>query len=358
MTDLAVVTHFGGPPTLEKNPQSPYPPAPGADEVLIRHVAVASNPKDWKMSHWKIFEGIEGNDVAGHVEAVGSDVRGFKAGDKVAAFTYMARHNKYGAYQSHSLCPAHTVFPLGPKTSFEDAATLPLAAMTAAIGLFRRLGLPEPSADGVPSADAKGKGVLIWGASSSVGAFAVQLAKIAGLYVVGVAGGSAALAKELGSDAVVDYRGKDSAVADLKAAMAAAEGVAFRHAYDAISAKSGGSTTTLQLAEALQPEGGRLTTVLPTKEETEPEAAGMPKNVAIDRTMVGTAHDKAKDGEFAEKWFRIMGDWLENGKFKANAVKLVPGGLAGVLEGLKLLQEDMVSGVKLVYHPDETPKGK
>ena len=107
----------------------------------------------------------------------------FAVGDKVAAFTPMARGPAYGAYQSHSLSPANTVFPLGPNTRFEDAATLPLAVMTAAIGLFVRIGAPEPSADGTSNPDAAGKGVLIWGASSSVGAFAVQLAKRAGLYV-------------------------------------------------------------------------------------------------------------------------------------------------------------------------------
>lgn len=56
----------------------------GADEVLIKNVAVASNPKDWKLAKWGYFEGIEGNDVAGYVEAVGSDVKGFHKGDRVS----------------------------------------------------------------------------------------------------------------------------------------------------------------------------------------------------------------------------------------------------------------------------------
>jgi NADPH:quinone reductase-like Zn-dependent oxidoreductase len=82
---------------------------------------------------------------------------------------------------------ASTTFPLGPKTSFEEAATLPLAAMTAALGLFVKLKIPEPDENGEEprkaAAAADREPILIWGASSSVGSFAVQLAKKAGLFV-------------------------------------------------------------------------------------------------------------------------------------------------------------------------------
>lgn len=58
-----------------------------ANEVLIKNVAVASNPKDWKLAPLGMYEGIEGNDVAGYIEAVGSDVKDFKKGDKVSCTT-------------------------------------------------------------------------------------------------------------------------------------------------------------------------------------------------------------------------------------------------------------------------------
>ena len=79
--------------------------------------------------------------------------------------------------------------------------------MTAAIGLFRRLGIPPPPEDTIitptgVSADA----IVINGASSSVGSFAVELAKRAGLYVVGIAGNGSPYAKDMGADVVVDYR--------------------------------------------------------------------------------------------------------------------------------------------------------
>ena len=58
-------------------------PTPGKDGILVKNVAVASNPKDWKIPEWMSFEAVEGNDIAGYVEAVGSDVTDFKKGDKV-----------------------------------------------------------------------------------------------------------------------------------------------------------------------------------------------------------------------------------------------------------------------------------
>lgn len=255
----------------------------------------------------------------------------------------MATENRFGAYQTHSICPAWTTFPLGPKTSFEDAATIPLAAMTAAIGLFVRLKMVEPHADGSANPDAKGQGVLVWGASSSVGAFAVQLAKRAGYYVVGVAGAGAQLAKEYGCDVVVDYRAADVG-AQLKKAMAAS-GCTFRHAYDAHSAASGNTTSFGELAQALQPQGGGVTLVLGISKKV---AAGLPKNVEITNTNVGSAHNMKTDGAFARRWFRQMARWMEEGKFKPNKVRIIPGGLAGVKEGLRLMEEGKISAEKCV----------
>ena len=59
-----------------------------ANEVLIKNVAVASNPKDWKLAAYGMYEGIEGNDVAGHIEAVGSEVKDLKTGDRVSCSTH------------------------------------------------------------------------------------------------------------------------------------------------------------------------------------------------------------------------------------------------------------------------------
>jgi NADPH:quinone reductase-like Zn-dependent oxidoreductase len=217
--------------------------------------------------------------------------------------------------------------------------------MTAQIGLFKRLALPPPPEDG-SDAPSNGQVVVVNGAASSVGAFVVQLAKKAGYAVVGTAGSSAKVAQDLGA-VVVDYRGKS----DDELAQAIKEEVdkvgKLAGTYDAVSTDS----TVDFLAKVVDGSGGGLiTTVLPTRGEEKPDS--IPSSVKVVRTMVGTAH--SDDSEFAKKWYRIIGGWLDQGKFKANDVKVLPGGLDGVAEGMDLLEQGKVNGVKFVYRISET----
>jgi NADPH:quinone reductase-like Zn-dependent oxidoreductase len=334
---------------------SPSVPSPSSSEIVIKNVAVASNPKDWKLSTWGMFEGIEGNDIAGTVIAVGSDVTEFSIGDRVGSFTPMATHDKYGAYQRYTVTPAATSWKLG-SASYEEAATLPLAVLTAVLGLFdkARLDLEEPSSSGKPQGDHSKESVLIWGASSSVGSFALQLAKLAGYHTIAIAGRSSALPKRLGADVLLDYTGKSDE--QLKEEILAAEkslggGSQIVAAYDAVTSE----TTTGVLVQALSASpalpGGRakkITTVLPSKLEGEHTSSGT-STVQVLRTMVGDAHTGSEEQkELLSRWIRQVGAWLDQGIFKPNVVKVVPGGLAGVKEGLKLLQDGKVSGEKLV----------
>ncbi|KAH8110042.1 chaperonin 10-like protein, partial [Phellopilus nigrolimitatus] len=148
-TQLGVLT------TKSSNVLQTFPvPSPGKNEVLVQNVAVASNPKDWKVPlRFDSYAFIEGNDVAGKIVKVGEGVTEYKGGERVAAFTKTVRttDNKYGAYAQYSVAPASTTFPLPESTTYEEASTLPLAVMTAAIGLFKRLAIPEPSFPAITS---------------------------------------------------------------------------------------------------------------------------------------------------------------------------------------------------------------
>jgi NADPH:quinone reductase-like Zn-dependent oxidoreductase len=292
-------------------------------------------PPDWKLSKWGFFEGIEGNDIAGYVVKAGSKVTAFKVGQKAGAFTPMGKHDKYGAYQGSTVTPEHTAFAIGENTSFDQAAALPLAALTAVVGLFVKLKLPEPTADGKPVPGADKTGLLVWGAGSAVGGYVIQLAKLAGLHVVAVAGSSTQHAKDLGADVVVNYRSDDV----VSAVKEAASKVPIKHAYDAISEPP----TTETIATILsQLDGGTITTLLPTDYLN----GKLPSNVTVDRTSVGSAH--AEDAALAEKWIRQIAAWVDDGTFKASPVQVVQGGLGGVPQGLKLLEEGKVNAAKLV----------
>jgi NADPH:quinone reductase-like Zn-dependent oxidoreductase len=178
-------------------------------------------------------------------------------------------------------------------------------------------------------------GIVVWGAGSAVGGYAVQLAKKAGLYVVAIAGSSTQHAKDLGADEVISYKTDDVASAIEKAA----QKVSIAHAYDAISEPP----TTETLVKALgKLKGGIITTVLPTEYDSEDSSS----NVKVVRTMVGQSHEE--QAEFAQRWIRQIARWVDEGSFEAGNVKVIPGGLDGVKEGLRLLEEGKVNATKLV----------
>ncbi|GJN89643.1 hypothetical protein Rhopal_002630-T1 [Rhodotorula paludigena] len=316
-------------------------PTPGPGEVLIKNVAVSSNPKDWKIPLYMApYTAVEGNDVAGYVEAVGDGVTKFKKGDKVAAFTIMKTDDKYGAYAEYSVSPSNTAFKLGENTSFEDAAALPLAYGTAAVGLFKRLGYPEPGADG-----ARDGALLVYGGATTVGVYVIQLAKLAGLHVVAVAGSSQDVPKQYGANEVIDYRDKsnEDLVKEIKASNG---GQGVHYIYDAVSE---GNTPEVCL-DVLKPAGGAYTYVLPLNEEV---LGFLPSNIRQQRTLVATAY--GEDSDFAEKWYDYVGEAIEKGEFKAQKVTVIPGGLEGVKEGLRRLQQGEARGEKYVYRIAETP---
>jgi len=179
-------------------------PTVDAHEVLVRVRAASPNPWDWHFMRglpyisrpqagWrKPKNEVLGGDVAGHVEAVGKDVTRFRPGNEVFGFV---GHGAFAEYVS----TREDVLALKPAgVSFEQAATIPLAGMTALQGLRDRGGL------------AAGERVLIVGASGGVGTFAVQMAKAFGAHVTGVCSTrNVELVKSIGADHVTDYTNDD-----------------------------------------------------------------------------------------------------------------------------------------------------
>jgi NADPH:quinone reductase-like Zn-dependent oxidoreductase len=117
---------------------------------------------------------ILGNGVAGIVQETGNAVSKFKKGDRVVTDTpsYKVKEAKYGGWQKYVIGKEATTAEIRDSTSFEDAASIPYALLTAVAGLHLKLGMEKPGSN-----IKKGGKVLIWGASGSVGGYAVQYAK-------------------------------------------------------------------------------------------------------------------------------------------------------------------------------------
>jgi NADPH:quinone reductase-like Zn-dependent oxidoreductase len=196
----AVIRGYGGAERLEIRDMPR--PEPGSGQILIRVRAAGVNPIDWKIRQGKMrlvmparFPLVLGFDAAGVVEAVGPEVPDFEPGDRVYACLDQ-RHG--GAYAEYALAAQAVTAAIPAALSFEEAAAIPLAALTALQALRDKANL-QP-----------GDEVLINGASGGVGHFAVQIARILGARVTGVASErQREMLLALGADRFLDYAQED-----------------------------------------------------------------------------------------------------------------------------------------------------
>ena len=276
----AVLDKFGHVDVMELR-ELPIPEV-GDDQVLIKVAAAGINPIDWKIREgWmsdrygKEFPMVLGFDASGTIEKVGSGVQGFTPGDAVFARSNVGAG---GCYAEYVVLNANTVVHKPDRLSDEEAAAMPLAALTALNGL-RDVGRVKP-----------GHKVLINGASGGVGVYAIQIAKNMGAQVTAVcSAGNSDLVRELGADAVIDYTRQDPL----------ASGDTWDLIYDAV-----GSLKYLQAREHLTPEGVYMTLV--------PVAD-------IDFFFPGQTEIKARGGYFLV-WaptaadLKILADWVDEGR--------------------------------------------
>jgi NADPH:quinone reductase-like Zn-dependent oxidoreductase len=231
----AIVFHNYGSPDVLKL-EEVQKPTPRDSEVLVKVHAAALNAGDWhvlrgELLHRLVGTGLRkpkqkilGDDIAGRVEAVGRNVKQFQSGDEVFGTC------NYGGFAEYVCVPKTDWLALKPANiSFEEAAAVPIAGITALQGL-RDKGQVQ-----------SGQKVLINGASGGVGTFAVQIAKSFGAEVTGVCSNRKKdLVRSIGADHVIDYTQEDFTRSGKR--------------YDMIFA-AGGHHSILDYKRALDPEG-------------------------------------------------------------------------------------------------------
>ncbi|CAI0644556.1 unnamed protein product [Colletotrichum noveboracense] len=310
-------------------------PTPSPGQLLIRTIVPQASPSNY------------GDDIAGYVEAVGEGVLGFSKGDRVAAFHEMGA--PHGSYAEYSIAWADSAFHIPAHITFEEAATIPLTAMMAALGLYQRLGLPLPW-----SAITEPLPLIIYGGATAVGSYAIKLAALSNIHpIIAVAGNGTSYVNTLldksKGDTAIDYRQREAHTLE-KIKEAAGENPII-YALDTVSE----SNTLRMIDRALAPGKGKIANLLPSSPKNELSSE-------LTFTMVGTIHASKStnswpalgDREFGTLFCSFFGRGLQEGWFHGHPYEVRTGGLDALGQVLRDLEAGKNSAKKYLVKIAET----
>lgn len=333
-------------------------PGPIGNEVLVRVQAVALNPVDALYTFHPLATDasqrrVVGSDFAGIVEQT-HDTTSLKVGDRVAGFLQGASsiNDRPGAFAQFAVVAHDLVWHVPDSMTFEEAATISLCGLTAAQALFNpnRLGLTAPwlgNEKGQKPTVANHKTLLIYGASTSVGLYAVQLAHASkeNILLIGVASTKHAemlRAAPYSFDHVLDRNTNwDLELRQLT------KGQGVDLAFDCISE----GDTVLRISKAVKP-GGRLAVVRSLQGGAWKSDEKSPSKPSYGAVWEGLGEEVLYNGmklpantaarAFAVKFYRWLSD--SNSRLRANRIRVMPGGLREIFEeGFQLLGSGLMT---------------
>ncbi|KAJ5112870.1 protein TOXD [Penicillium angulare] len=315
------------------------------DYILVKTEAVALNPTDWKHIEFLSPPGtLVGCDYAGVVQEVGRNVKKcFKKGDRVCGFVHggNAVQPEDGAFAEYIVAKGDIQMRIPDNLSFQQAATLGVGITTVGQALYQSLNLSLPS-DPRKNPDF----LLIYGGSTATGTLAIQFAKLSGYTVLATCSPhNFEMVKNLGADKVFDYHNPQS-IEEIREYTCNQ----LHLVLDTISTKE----SAAYCDGAMSAEGGEYSALL----DVGIARANIKDRWTLAYSAIGEEFmfgdtkwpASAADTEFAVQFWVLAEKLLADGKIKVHRPNINNGGLSGVLEGLKMLKENRISGEKLVYN--------
>ncbi|KAF5026077.1 hypothetical protein F66182_1869 [Fusarium sp. NRRL 66182] len=324
------------------------PPMLEPHEVLVKVASVAQNPTDVKAFDGNFYGNgaVLGCDFAGTVERVGKDASRVAEGDTIAGLVWGGEIKGLGAFSEYTKAHENICFKVPKNISLQEAATIPLASLTAWIALF------SPQCLNIDRTNSK-ESILIWGGSSSVGQYAIQIAALYGFEVVTICSPrNFHLVKALGATHAFDYNDLD-VVRSIKSATPE-----LRYVFDTIGDKK----SSVLASQAIHEDSGTLCTVRPDKRFTE----NVTRQTKVTPVLVWTIFNRVikyntvqveprrEDYKLGVEFIDKISGWIEEGRIKPNKPKVLPGGLDAVKDGFQEHRDGKISGCKLVYELGNT----
>ncbi|KAK6212145.1 alcohol dehydrogenase GroES-like domain-containing protein [Colletotrichum tabaci] len=316
---------------------------PGPHELLIKNELIALVPIDAKLAKLAVFPlqypVVLGSSYGGTVSAVGSEVTGFKVGDRVAAARTGGEFgNKLGAFQKYVIARDVTASKLPDNADLHVPVGL-LGNFSTIVGLFNvHLGLDRP--DPVNKVPSKGKKILVYGGTSSFGSFATQYLTQAGYDVVTTTSPKHKdFVAKLGAVHVVDHtQPQEAVVKDL-----VAQGP-YDYVVDSISLKPTFDITAQVVAAQ---GGGKIYALLPPS-----DPSGFPEGVVPEfgSWSVSLIQDEKNAELLRWAYGTYFTQAVSNNKILGLPSQKIDGGLGGLNEAIEVLFKG-VSGLKVVIEP-------